>query len=295
MRVVSPKCKQRTISAPAAYPPVSQEVTFLVPGGSGPECPLWRHLVSALRRRSWFLVTVAVSVGCLSLASWQMGRRSERRTENAAAIAGRAQPVLELGATPFGTVLAQRRVVARGVFDHSAEVILRGHLLTGAPGVQVVTPLRLVGSDSAVLVNRGFVPAADGATPDFPVPAEPGEVGIEGIALAVPVTSDGGRPVTGAGGTSWRRLDLLALRTKLPYPVMDVYILAAPDSARRGWPRRIEAPPLGEGNHLSYALQWVGIAAAVFGFGLFFILGVGRGSVSAAPPAPPAPPPPRQR
>ncbi len=246
--------------------------------------------MSAFRRRFWFGVTVVVASGCLGLATWQLGRRNERRAENARAIAGREQPVLNLLETPAGTDRSQRRVVARGVFDHSEEIILRGHLLTGAPGVQVVTPLRLAGSDSAILVNRGFVPAADGATPDFPVPGEPGEVVIAGIALDVPSTSDGGQPVTGSRGTSWRRLDLAELRARLPYPVMEVYLLASPDTARRGWPRRVEPPALGEGKHLSYALQWVGIAVAVFGFGLFFILGVGRGAVALAPPAPPPPP-----
>lgn len=246
--------------------------------------------MSAIRSRLWFTVTVLVSAGCLGLAAWQFGRRAERRAENARAVAGRAQPVLDLLHTPPGTDRSQRRAVARGVFDHSGQIILRGHLLTGAPGVQVVTPLRLLGSDSAVLVNRGFVPAADGATPDFPVPEEPGEVVIAGIALDVPSTSEGGQPVSGTGGTSWRRLDLVAIRNRLPYPVMDVYLLAAPDTARRGWPRRVEPPALGEGKHLSYALQWIGIAVAVFGFGLFFILGVGRGTVALAPPAPPSPP-----
>ena len=245
--------------------------------------------MSAFRQRLWFAITVLVSAGCLGLAAWQLGRRAERRAENARAVAGREQPVLDLLQGSPGTDRSQRRVLARGVFDHGEQIILRGHLLTGAPGVQVVTPLRLLGSDSAILVNRGFVPAADGATPDFPVPEEPGEVVIAGIALDVPSTSDGGQPVTGTRGTSWRRLDLAAIRSRLPYPVMDVYVLAEPDTGRRGWPRRVEPPALGEGKHLSYALQWIGIAVAVFGFGLFFVLGVGRGAVALAPPAPPAP------
>ncbi|MDZ4673321.1 MAG: SURF1 family protein [Gemmatimonadota bacterium] len=243
--------------------------------------------MSSFSRRAWFSITVMVTLACLALSLWQLGRRTERRTQNALAIAGRGRPLLDLRETNHGEDRRQRRVVAGGSYDYSAEIILRGHLLTGAPGVHVVTPLRLAGSDSAVLVNRGFVPAADGATPDFPVPIEAGTGPLRGLGVAVPSDGDGGSPVTGSRGTSWRRLDLAAMRARVPYPLLDVYLLAEPDTARRGWPRRIEPPPLSEGNHLSYALQWLGIGVAVIGFGLFFVLGIGRGAVQSGPPAPP--------
>jgi len=245
-----------------------------------------------MARRIWFGVTIVVALLCLGLSGWQLSRRAERRAANAMALAGRTLPVLDLSGPSDGAPRAQRRIRARGVFDHESEIILRGHLLTGAPGVHVVTPLRLTGSDSAILVNRGFVPAADGATPDNPIPPEPGLVNIEGIGLAVPVTAEGGQPAGGAGKESWRRMDLAALRARLPYPILEVYLLALPDSSRQGWPRRVVPPPLDEGPHLSYALQWLGIAAAVFGFGLFFVLGIGRREGAGHPTVPPAPPAP---
>lgn len=244
-----------------------------------------------MARRFWFAVTVLVTSLCLGLSAWQWSRLEQRRAANLVAIEGRALPVLELPSQGDGPPRAQRRVRARGVFDHGNEVILRGHLLTGAPGVHVVTPLRLAGGDSAILVHRGFVLAADGASPDSPIPQEPGEVVIEGIALPVPIDAAGGEPVGGAGRESWRRLDLIALRARLPYPVLEVYLLALPDSAHQGWPRRVLPPALDEGPHLSYALQWFGIGVAVLSFGLFFILGIGRReSHDLMPPPPPAPP-----
>lgn len=244
-----------------------------------------------MARRFWFGVTVVVAAACLALAGWQFGRRAERRAQNEEAMRGRAMPTVVIGSAADTQPRTQRRVRVHGEFDGGREIVLRGHLLMGAPGVQVVTPLRLAGSDSAVLVNRGFVPAADGATPDEPIPGEPGEVVIEGIAIPVPDAEAGGQPAGSPGRESWRRLDLEALRGRLPYPILDVYVLASPDSGRRGWPRRVEPPSLDEGPHLSYALQWLGIAGAVLGFGVFFILGVGRREgqdpALAAPPAPP--------
>lgn len=93
-------------------------------------------------------------------------------------------------------------------------------------------------------------------------------------------------PVESRGGTSWRRMDLLALRARVPYPLMDIYILAAADSGRSGLPIRVAPPDLGEGPHLNYALQWVGIATAVLAFGLFVILGLGRRPLMPGPPPP---------
>jgi surfeit locus 1 family protein len=243
-------------------------------------------------RRIWFGLTVIVAAGCLGLALWQFGRRADRLAENRIAVAGRTLPVLDL-AEPAREPRAERRGIARGTFDHDQELILRGRLLTGAPGVHIVTPLRLADGDSAVLVHRGFMPAADGAIPDLAIPGEPGVVTIEGIIITVPLDDDGGRPVEHRGRTTWGRLDREALRARLPYPLLDVYLLAVPDTRRRGWPRRVDPPPLDEGPHLSYALQWLGIGAAVFGFGVFFILGVGRRAATPAPPGPAVPPPPR--
>lgn len=238
-------------------------------------------------RTGWFMVTLVVSALCIGLGFWQLDRRSQRLERNAAALSGRELPAVDLnGAAGIG--LAQRRVTARGTFDHTRQIILRGHLWLGAPGVHVITPLRLSGSDAAVLVNRGFVPSADGATPDTPVPEEAGEITLEAIAVPVPATGDGGQPVERAGQVSWRRMDLPTLRERLPYPLLDVYLLPTTPSAAGPWPRRADPPRLDEGPHLSYAIQWFGIAGAVLAFGVVFVLGVGRRREAAdlVPPPP---------
>ena len=226
-------------------------------------------------RSIWFGVTVVVATACLGLGLWQLDRRAQRQARNAEAITGRSLPPLDLNASETDPE-PQRRVIVRGEFDHTAELILRGHLWRGAPGVHVVTPLRLSGSDRVILVNRGFVPAADGATPDAPVPPEPGEVMLEGIVAPVPVTAEGGQPAGRDGQTSWRRLDLAALRERLGPTLHGVYLLPATASAVGPWPRRVEWPGLDEGPHLSYAIQWFGIGGAVLAFGLIFVLGLGK-------------------
>jgi surfeit locus 1 family protein len=79
-----------------------------------------------------------------------------------------------------------------------------------------------------------------------------------------------------AGRTTWRRLELEALRRRLPYAVLPVYILQTPDSSLPRFPRRLEPPPVDEGPHLSYAIQWFLFAALAVGFTFLVVGRTGR-------------------
>ncbi|HYL30280.1 MAG TPA: SURF1 family protein [Gemmatimonadales bacterium] len=216
------------------------------------------------------LAFAAVSV---RLGIWQLHRLAERRTANAAAAAARAAPELDL-AVRAGAAPAERRVRATGVYDRTHELVLRGRALRDVPGVAVVTPLRLAGSgDTAALVERGFLPVPDAVTlpPDSGALDEPGTRTVHGVALPIPSASDSGAPLDRAGRTTWARLDLAALRRRLPYPILDVYIQQTPDSALPRLPRRREPPAVDdEGPHMNYALQWFGFAATAVVFAGIF-------------------------
>jgi surfeit locus 1 family protein len=88
---------------------------------------------------------------------------------------------------------------------------------------------------------------------------------VQGIALAV--DSTGGAPLQRGRETSWARLDRRALRTALPYPIHPVYIRQSPDTTRRRFPRPLDPPPLDDGPHLSYAIQWFSFAVLALVFG----------------------------
>jgi surfeit locus 1 family protein len=210
---------------------------------------------------------------CVRLGFWQVERLSERRAVNQAALAARAKPALDLGASVASTAeeLGDRWVEATGVYDREHDIVLRGEAFQGAPGVHVVTPLRLAGSGAAVLVLRGFVPAADAVRAETDSLVEPGAVRVRG--LAIPIPSGAGQPVEHAGRTTWARLDLEALRTRLPYPLLPVVVRQTPDPSLPRLPRRLPVPELNDGPHLNYAIQWflfAGMAVA------FAVLVVGR-------------------
>lgn len=230
-------------------------------------------------RKSLLLLSVVAAAGCAGLGIWQLSRLADRQERNALALAQRELPVVDLDQASLPEPVSYRRVTISGSYDFDRELVIRGRLLRGAPGVQIVTPLRTAGSDTAVLINRGFVPTPDAGFPTHPDGyREAASAEIAGIAVAVPDEGDGA-PLDTPNGETWRRLDLTALRARYPYPIAPYYViveadtLASRDHTLRGsvLPLRVEPPPLDDGPHLSYALQWFMIGGAALGFGIVFI------------------------
>ena len=209
--------------------------------------------MSLRARVTLFLLCLLVAGVCLRLAWWQHGRLVQRRVANAAAMA------------------SERRMTVSGIYDQKHELVLRGRAYREVPGVEVVTPLRVAGSDTAVLVNRGFIPSPDAATVDLDALVEPGTVTVSGIALPIRETGDSGRPVPIGGRVTWARLDRGGIRGWLPYPVAEIVLWQSPDSTLPPLPRRLEPPALNDGPHLLYAIQWIAFAAIFLGGGVIVL------------------------
>ena len=218
--------------------------------------------------RSWkglALLALVVGAVCVRLGCWQLDRLKERRARNAVVLAARTAEQVVLGPGHLGVALDQRRVRMRGAFDRAGEVVIRGATWDGGPGVRVVTPFRPEGTDTLVLVDRGFVPAPDAVSARLEGFDEPGPREVAGIALAIPSREDGGEPLERRGATTWRGLDLAALRARSAAPLAPISVLQTPDSALPPWPRRQAPSALDDGPHLSYALQWFGFALIAVG------------------------------
>jgi surfeit locus 1 family protein len=213
----------------------------------------------------FFGVTLVLAAVFVRLGVWQLSRHQERRAANAAAMAARALPPLMLD-DPTQTAgieppaMTNRRVIATGRYDHAADVVIRGQSAGGVPGVRIVTPLRLLGSDSAILVQRGYVTSGDARRVDLAPLSEEGVRTVSGLAFALADSGASGEPLEENGQLTWRRLDLAALRARLPYPIRGYVILQTPDSSLPKLPRRDEAPELSNGPHMSYAIQWFAFA-----------------------------------
>jgi surfeit locus 1 family protein len=210
------------------------------------------------------VIFVVVAVICARLGVWQVSRLRERRAANAVASRARAAPPVDLEHLGGDSSLSGRRVRAEGHYDHAHDIVLRGREYQGVPGIELVSPLILEGQNAAVLVDRGFVPAPDAVTVVSDSFNEPGRKVVEG--LLAPVPSGQGMPLQREGRTTWARLDLAALQSQVPYRLYRFSILQTPESTWQRFPRRQDPPPLDDGPHLNYAIQWFAFAVIALVF-----------------------------
>jgi surfeit locus 1 family protein len=207
--------------------------------------------------------TAVVSIGCIRLGFWQLERLRERRAANAL-VMGR----LSEAPTPLRGILATagvrfRRATASGTYDFANEFVLTSRGRHGSPGVHVITPLRFADSDTAVLVNRGWVYTPDGMRVDLTLFREDTNAVVDGFVEEFSVAQ--GAVSTPSVAKAVRRLNRDSIAARLPYPVAHLILVQQKDSGefaavKRGTPVRIEPPPLDEGSHRSYAIQWFGFA-----------------------------------
>ncbi|MCC6317501.1 MAG: SURF1 family protein [Gemmatimonadaceae bacterium] len=216
------------------------------------------------RRYSWFVVVASLAViAFLLLGRWQLGRLSERRVANASLLARRSLPTEAAERLARDTAVARFRALrVHGRFDYEHQFIWTARSREGAPGVVFLTPMIVSDSGPAVLVNRGWAYSADGMAIDEPLWREAVEDSVVGYADAF--TSGVGPVFIGREPRRIRRLAFDSLQARLPYrllPIIAVQQLGAGPQVEVRHPFRATPPPLDEGPHRGYALQWFAFAA----------------------------------
>jgi surfeit locus 1 family protein len=206
-------------------------------------------------------LAVALAAVFVRLGFWQLDRLGERRQRNVAIRAVLSAPAMPFAELPrIGS--AMRQAVVVGVPDYANDFVLTGRSRDGSPGVHIFTPVRIRGNDTAVLVNRGWVYAPDAATIDLPRWRE-SRATFRGYTVEIPAAAT----VVPPKGRAMRMLNAPAIDSLLPYPFFRHYVVAR-DSMDERTPARLEDPDLGEGPHLSYAIQW-------FTFAIIALVGAG--------------------
>jgi|SRR5688572_14220113 len=214
---------------------------------------------------------VAVSLGCIRLGFWQLERLSERRATNSQITSRLGEVPVSLDRVPNNTSARFRRATVVGRYDFAHEFVHTSRSRNGAPGVHVITPLRIGSGDTAVLVNRGWAYTPDGMRLDLSLFREDSNTVVDGF---VEEYSTGPGPVsTPSVERAVRRLDRDSIASRIPYVLAPVILVQQLDSGEfnavnRGTPVRIDPPPLNEGPHRAYAVQWfafalVGIAGTI--------------------------------
>jgi surfeit locus 1 family protein len=218
------------------------------------------------------LIPLVCAALFIRLGFWQLARHRERAMWNAALEARLAAAPAPFRAVPIGDSAAVRgrRVLVEGRFRYEREQVLAGRVNDGSPGIHLLTPLALEGTDTLLVVVRGWVYSPDAAGVELARWREGERVTIAGHLLPLP--PDG--PPPPAASRPLRTMHVAALEARFGAPVWPVQLVMTSDSAPRAdsVPRRLRPPALDAGPHWSYMLQWFGFAGvAVIGGALLFI------------------------
>lgn len=228
----------------------------------------WRFV----RTPKWIVRHVAVALLCAAMVGamlWQISRLHEKQ-DFARLVEARqdepAAPVDDL--VPLGTSedaigrVAYRAATAEGRYLDDQTVVVENRSLNGAPGAWVLTPLELAPGE-AVLVNRGFIGFTRKGEIVAP-PAPAGVVAVQGLVLEGQHRgSFGARDPEEGKLAVLARVDLERIDGQVPERLLPAYlqrVSSSPDEppVAEGDPQLVplDPPDVGEGPHLSYAVQW---------------------------------------
>ena len=220
-----------------------------------------------------FIATVLLVALGIALGNWQQGRAAQKIALRDKMAERSAQPPLALGPAPLPLeALEYRRVSVTGEFVAGWPLFLDNRPYQGRAGFYLVMPFKIAGSDTHVLVARGWLPrdaAEYGRLPAYTTP--PGRVTIEGI-----VTGSMGR-VMQLGPPAPLKPDAIVQNVEVaqvaqasglklePFFVQQTGPAGQGGALVRDWP----VPSTGIEKHQGYAFQWYALAVMAF---LFFVI-----------------------
>lgn len=212
---------------------------------------MWPTLAAAA------LITLTVFLG-----NWQTERAAYKRQLQARVDAGERDPVLRIGPNEINTAqVLYRRVQAIGVFEPKHEIWLDNRIHNGVAGYHVLTPLKLDGGYTYVLINRGWLPVGTSRSVQPRVNAPVAKVKIEGYALD-PNTRYFELADSPPQGRVWQNLNFERYVAQSRLHLQPFLLQQRNDTGDgliRDWPR----PDTGAAMHVSYAMQWYGLAATL--------------------------------
>ena len=216
------------------------------------------------------LPTLGVVLGLalfVYLGLWQSGKGDRLQAE----LTERAKRN-QLGALPVGgtvmdaQALRDAPIEVNGEFEAQYQIFLDNRQHNGQPGVQVITPLRLEGSSTRILVNRGWVAWPHGLRGVLPVVATPSGVQrLTGLAFVPSTKKFLLMPDHPEASNLWSRLDMGRFSDLLKAPLQPV-VLQQTSASADGLVRQWEPPEDRVAMHRGYAFQWFGMAVALLIF-----------------------------
>ncbi len=240
---------------------------------ASPERPASYRFLLSRRWLGLLLAVLVVSFSCYELGRWQFHRYAERHDRNAvtrANLAAAPAPLDDVMSTdaPPSSADEWRRVEVTGNYDEDRQLAVLYRTRSGAPGIDVVTPL-VTSSGAAVLVDRGWQQTAGNGNQVNDLPAPPGStVTVTGW---VRLNSSNSGPRVAPSDGSVRSISSIAIAPTLPYPLYQGFLDLTDESQTvKPSPARADPPDLSGGPSFFYGVQWWFFALLAIGFWVYF-------------------------
>lgn len=217
----------------------------------------WRRWVA------WLLLAVVFAVACGFLSNWQFNRRTEALTKMTQLARNYDRAPIELSTTKFRIKDEWLPVKMTGHYLPDNTLLVRNRPLNGAAGYLELIPFQRE-DGLIVAVQAGWLPADDRLNPPkvFPKPTSETQT-IWGRIRPNEPTLDRDAP---AGQIATINLPTFVQKIGIKDRAVTEFYLALGENnfAKNGLPKLLSRPQLDEGNHLSYAMQWIIFAVMAF-------------------------------
>jgi surfeit locus 1 family protein len=224
-----------------------------------------------------FLVVLPILI---SLGFWQLDRARQKQELQAMYDTRMNDTPVSIGERLQAPEELQfYRVEVKGYYDTNYTILLDNRVHEGQVGYFVVTPLRIAGSQTRVLVNRGWVPLGEDRSTIPETPAPKGLQYVVGIATVPhakvfrlappPALTSQWQPV-------WQHMNMKRFAEAVSFPLQPVVVLLDPESEAGGFVRQWKRLDTGIAVHQGYAFQWFSLAVALCAIFLFFVFGRSR-------------------
>jgi surfeit locus 1 family protein len=221
------------------------------------------------RPNVWMTLLTLIMLGlCIKLGLWQYNKADARRVLQAQLNVRLNEPAVAL--PDKMTALESwryKRVKFTGEYDTRYQLLLDNQVQNTVAGYHVLTPMQVNGSNTYVLVNRGWVARTAASVGEIPKPptidTPQGSQQIEGD-IALPAnkffTMDTPPATSSEWQTVWQNLDMVRYAKSVPFAVQPFVVRLDTKSSAGGFVRDWSPPGERVSMHLGYAYQWFGFA-----------------------------------
>ncbi len=212
------------------------------------------------------LLTIALLALLISLGRWQLRRADEKRALYDSFAAGNDATRTVDATTP--PLPRYQHIEAAGHFDASRQLLIDNMVESGQAGYFVITPFELEGG-GWILINRGWVPVGQSRAVRPAIPVDARQRAIHGRAdkLPSPGIQLGTRAVLAPPYpvlASFPNHDEIAALMKESHWARAAELVLLDPGEPDGYVRHWSAPGFPPLRHVGYAVQWFGLAAALF-------------------------------